>query len=216
VRKGNAFHRVDAALAAYDGAIIQMRSEFDLNPRDPDDRLWVERKLAHMAKIDQFTRSQADVPFTRRYSTEETDYYWNNFRPRFHSIDQSNTLDLKRLLGRYGWFTISKWGEECDKAAWLIAQHADDDLAFQKEVLARLEPLHAIHETNPSNYAYLFDRIAVHEGRLQLYGTQGRCVGPGKWEPDPIENAELVDERRKAVGLGTMIENKRRLRDSCR
>lgn len=116
-------------------------------------------------------------------------------------VDEDNTRWLKAHVGRSGWFTVSKYGAEADKAAWLLVQHADRDVAFQAEVLAILEPLVAAGETDPRSYAYLYDRVAVNSQRPQRYGTQGRCTDAGTWEPRDVEAPEQLDQRRAAVGL---------------
>ncbi len=101
-----------------------------------------------------------------------------------------------------------------------MVQHADKDIEFQKSVLKILENLFPLGETNPGNYAYLYDRVATvpldpSKRILQRYGTQGQCVGPGKWEPFPIEEPNKVDERRRAVGLITMEEYKKMFEEIC-
>ena len=131
-------------------------------------------------------------------------------------IDRENTAWMKARLQEFDWFRVSRFGEAADRAAWLLVQHADEDRALQKLVLGRLEPLVALKETSPANYAYLYDRVAGGENRPQRYGTQGRCVGPGRWEPKEVEAPEGLEERRKAVGLGTMAEYKGRFEDICR
>lgn len=142
------------------------------------------------------------------------------------AIDQENTAALKEIVRRYVWPTISVFGRGADRDAWLLAQHADHDRAFQKQVLAILESLTATGETAASNYAYLHDRVAVAEAeivvdggrvtpardaawpRRQRYGTQGACVGT-RWEPYPLEDPARVDELRKSVGLGPIEEYRR-------
>jgi hypothetical protein len=64
-----------------------------------------------------------------------------------------------------------------------------------------MKPLLVLGEIKPSLYAYLYDRVAVGAERPQRFGTQGRCVGTGRWEPQPIEEPELVDIRRAQMGL---------------
>lgn len=120
-------------------------------------------------------------------------------------IDVSNTQWLKDRLREHGWFTISEHGERAANAAWLLAQHADRDRAFQREVLAAIEPLAAEGEVEPSSYAYLHDRVAVGEGRAQRFGTQGRCAD-GAWAPLDLEDPERVDERREDYGLGPLAD----------
>jgi hypothetical protein len=55
-------------------------------------------------------------------------------------------------------------------------------------------------EASPRDLAYLDDRIRVRSGRPQLYGTQFHDGAAGL-EPLPIEDPELLDERRAAVGM---------------
>ena len=88
-------------------------------------------------------------------------------------------------------------------------------------MLAILEPLAAKGETNPKNFAYLFDRVASSfqnptERKLQRYGTQGQCTGPGTWEPLPVENPDKLDERRAAIGLPPMAEYKMLFVTQCK
>src|SRR5690606_7281333 len=118
------------------------------------------------------------------------------------TLDEENTQWLKAQVSQGGWFTVSKYGADADFAAWLLVQHADLDVPFQTEMLLILEPLVAAKETSQSNYAYLYDRVAVNSGRPQRYGTQGRCTAAGVWEPREVEQREKLDERRAAVGLG--------------
>jgi len=83
-----------------------------------------------------------------------------------------------------------------------------------------LEKLYLSKETSPSNYAYLFDRVAASwsdesKRTLQRYGTQGSCTGPGTWEPIAMEEPDHVDERRASVGLMTMAEYLKLFKEIC-
>jgi len=73
-----------------------------------------------------------------------------------------------------------------------------------------------------SNYAYLYDRVQIRYAdgidgikKLQRYATQGRCSGPGTWEPFPFENPDDIDATRANVGLGTLAEYKSRFKNMC-
>ena len=113
---------------------------------------------------------------------------------------------LERRLAQGGWVRISRDGQAAADAAWLLAQHADRRRDLQKAVLARMEPLLATGDVDGSDYAYLYDRVAVSEGRPQRYGSQGSCHGPGDWRPDPVENPEIVDRLRAEVELPPLAE----------
>lgn len=113
---------------------------------------------------------------------------------------------LKAVLARIGWFDISKYGEDASQAAWLLVQHSDHDRLWQERVLADLEPRVPRGDMQPRYFAYLADRVAVNSKRPQLYGTQGRCVGPDDWQPFETREPEGVDARRAALGLDPIAE----------
>lgn len=215
------FDRVDKDLQVYDETTTRMKTDFSQIPADPKDIEWVKKKIQHMFDVDQYMRKyMMNVPFEKGYTDAEKEYFSNEFGPRFKQIDSENTSDLKGLLNIYRWFTISKFGKVTDKNAWLLVQHADEQPEFQRQVLAILTGLYKSKETRPENYAYLFDRVAasfsdLSKRKLQRYGTQGACTGPGTWAPIPMEEPDLVDVRRAAVGLGTMAEYVAVFKDIC-
>lgn len=114
------------------------------------------------------------------------------------------------------WFKISEFGNETSLQAWLLAQHADLDRAFQKEVLAILEKLYPIGEVDRHDYAYLYDRVTwFGDGKPQRYATQGECKGAGNWQPFPTEDIENADARRASMGIEPLAETKKRLDQNC-
>jgi hypothetical protein len=147
----NSYPRVDADLKAFDQAVAEMNARFSQIHADPRNKEWVQKKLQHMIGVDQHMRNYVDVPFKNGYTKLEEKYFNEQFRPRWTSIDSSNTRDLKALLKIHGWFKVSEFGSITDQNAWLLVQHADLDIAFQKEVLQLLDRLYAIGETSPRN-----------------------------------------------------------------
>jgi len=117
------------------------------------------------------------------------------------ALARANAEWLKGVLARIGWFDISRYGPEASMAAWLIVQHSDHDPAWQSAMLETLRERAARGDMQPRYLAYLVDRVAVNGGRPQTYGTQGRCVGPGDWQPHPLADAEAVDRLRAEAGL---------------
>lgn len=119
-------------------------------------------------------------------------------------VEKRATCALKKIIAQYGWPTISQFGAEADLNAWLIAQHAESDIAFQKEVLAIIGELIKNGESDPANYAYLFDRIAIEENRNQRYGTQYCCDESGCTLYSCEGELEAVNALRKEVGLPSL------------
>jgi len=121
------------------------------------------------------------------------------------SADQWNQKQLRLILSRISWPVISRYGAEADQTAFLIVQHATNDLSFQREILAKLEKLLAAKETGGENYALLYDRVHETEGRMQRFGTQGNCRG-ATWISYPIEDIAGVDKRRAALGMSPLAQ----------
>ncbi len=118
-------------------------------------------------------------------------------------VDCANTAWLRTQINEHGWFDISRYGERADEAAWLIVQHADRTPAFQGEMLIMLEGRAAVGETSPRRVAYLWDRVAVKEGRPQRYGTQMNCQD-GEAQPiGGLEDPEQIEARLAAVGMNS-------------
>ena len=120
------------------------------------------------------------------------------------TIVETNKDVLGRIIKEKGWPVISIYGADADQTAFLIAQHADPDPAFQQKVLKILEKQRRINETSAENYALLFDRVRVAAGKSQRYGSQGSCEGDA-WVPKKIEDPRHVDRLRSSVGLEPMV-----------
>jgi hypothetical protein len=113
--------------------------------------------------------------------------------------DAENQAALRRMLPPSGWFSISVYGPDAAKAAFLIVQHGPADL--QREALHRMAPLLGSKEIDGRLYATLYDRIALAEDHQpQRYGTGVVCRN-GAWAPDRLEDPAGLDARRKAMGF---------------
>ncbi len=130
-----------------------------------------------------------------------------------NTLDARNTKRMKEIVAEIGWPTISKVGKDISNDAWLLVQHADHDLAFQKQCLEMMKQQPKV-DVDSSNIAYLEDRIRVHEGRPQLYGTQFFSEKMGDpMIPRPIEDPNNLDARRKAAGLEPFSEYEKHYKD---
>lgn len=118
-------------------------------------------------------------------------------------LSKKHVEKLREIIQQFGWPTEHNFGKEYAHAAWLIAQHANHDIQFQKESLAIIADLTLKDTPAPHDqvanihFAYLFDRILVNEKKEQCFGTQydknGKLL--------PIKNSDQVDERRNKIGL---------------
>jgi hypothetical protein len=143
-------------------------------------------ELLKMGQHDQEVRHAADQEGMRKWI----------------EVDAANQARLKQIVDQYGWPTYDMVGEEAATDAWLLAQHADSDKAFQLKVLALMEPLVQQQQASAKSYAYLYDRTHTP----QRYGTQGTCVSRTEWQPFEIDDIAHVDERRRALKIPPLAD----------
>ncbi len=153
-----------------------------------------------MSAVDQFARN-AVLDARRGASAEDRAALDGLFRTRVAPIDASHVARLKALLEGRGWFRLSEVGDPAASAAFLIVQHSGD-LPLMERVLRDMEALPR-EEVDGQDYALLYDRTALMQGRPQRYGTQGStCTADGRFAvPADLESPAGVDSRRAAVGL---------------
>lgn len=109
---------------------------------------------------------------------------------------------LKQIIQEFGWPGLRLVGEDGATGAWIVAQHADDEPAFQEQCLVLVKAGYAAHDVPGFHLAYLTDRVAIAFHRPQTYGTQGAPVYT-------LSERNEVDARRAQLGLPTMAETAR-------
>jgi hypothetical protein len=119
--------------------------------------------------------------------------------------DGENLPWLKGVVAERGWPGVSLVGDDGAHAAWLLAQHADADPAFQRRCLDLLTAAVEAGEATVRELAYLTDRVLLAEGQAQVYGTQVTRRGDA-WVPRNLRDAAGVDERRAAANLEPLAE----------
>ena len=166
---------------------------------DLHDKEFVKNMLSSMYQIDQELRKE----FIHDRANLE-------MQTIMHEMDQFHTGTIKAILAVHGWMTISQFGAEADNQAWLLVQHADHDRDFQEQILIKLTDLQQKGETNPRNYAYLYDRVALNSekfGMKQKYGTQLSISAEGEFSLGLHDGSlQELNICRQQVGLG-LIED---------
>jgi hypothetical protein len=123
-------------------------------------------------------------------------------------VDEDNTAWLTELTARRGWPGRTLVGEDGAHAAWLLAQHADPE--SQSAFLDLLRAAVGAGEASATDLAYLDDRVRMHAGQPQLYGTQFIHDQQGL-RPWAIEDPENLDQRRARAGLRPFADYEARM-----
>ena len=119
------------------------------------------------------------------------------------AADTANLPWLRQVITDVGWPGKSLVGEDGAQAAWLLAQHAGRDPAFQRRCLDLLTSAVTRGEATVVQQAYLTDRVLLHEGQPQEYGTQA-IARDGRFEARKLRDPDHVDERRASAGLSPL------------
>jgi hypothetical protein len=122
------------------------------------------------------------------------------------AVDGENLPWLKSVIAEHGWPGASLVGKDGAHAAWLLAQHMDADPAFQRQCLDLLTAAVEAGEATVIELAYLTDRVLLHEGQPQVYGTQVTRTADGEIVPCDLRDPDRLDERRAGVGLPPFAE----------
>lgn len=136
---------------------------------------------------------------------QEDQFSWKSKKDN-KALMIGNTEQLKKIVKQYGCITINTFGEESSHYAWLIVQHSNHDIEFQKSYL---ELMISSKDVLLRDIAYLADRVLINQGKKQIYGTQfDPKTLEGNYSPFPIYKEEALDARRKEMGLCSMKEYK--------
>ncbi len=121
------------------------------------------------------------------------------------ALDRRNTSRLREIVLAQGWPDTASVGLDGVVAAFMLVQHADQDPAFQEEMLPHVEAAHR-HDGLPGEcVAMLTDRILVAKGERQIYGTQSRVVD-GVVKIAAVEDPDNLDQRRAQLGMVPIAE----------
>lgn len=123
-------------------------------------------------------------------------------------VDRANTARMRKIVAQYGWPGYTLAGTDGAHAAWLLVQHAPP--GFQEECLPLLEQAVACGDAAPRDLAYLTDRVLMHRGEPQVYGTQYQVID-GEVTLWTVRDPDRLDQRRAALGLPPEAENRARL-----
>lgn len=190
---------VEAFVAPIKAAIAAEKARQATLPPTSD----VGEQLVRMAQMDQRARDPLDtLDFSLLPEVERERAHaaiWAEIDP----VDRANQARLLELAPAEGWFHPSVYGERPAAAAFLIVQHSNADL--WRRFVPVLEPLARAGEIDGQDYALMYDRLALSEGRPQRYGSQMVCRD-GRYVVNTLEAPEGVDARRAELGMGPLAE----------
>jgi hypothetical protein len=118
--------------------------------------------------------------------------------------DSIDLIKVSRILNTYGWLGPDIVGGDGSVALFAVIQHSD--LKTQEKYLPMMRKAVEEKEADAGNFALLEDRVALREGKKQIYGSQISMDSVGNAWVAPLEDPDNVDKRRASVGLGPLAD----------
>ena len=119
--------------------------------------------------------------------------------------DSINLIKVKTILDTRGWLGEDVVGEQGNTTLFLVIQHSD--IKTQERYLPMMRQAVKNGKAKGSSLALLEDRVALRQGRMQIYGSQiNRDIKTQSYYVSPLEDPDNVDKRRAEVGLQPLAE----------
>jgi hypothetical protein len=151
-----------------------------------------------------------DQSYRKQIDGIEKKYGWESKEMKDHwkiinKKDSINLIKVKSILEKYGWLGADVVGGKGNSTLFLVIQHSDQ--ATQEKYLPMMREAVKNGKAQGSSLALLEDRVALGQGKRQIYGSQiGRDPKTQIYYVSPLEDPENVDRRRAEVGLGPLSE----------
>lgn len=151
---------------------------------------------------------QSDQTYRRQIGEIEEEYGRESDEMKAHwklisETDSLNLIKVKKILDERGWLGPNVVGNQGNSTLFLVIQHSD--LETQVKYLPMMREAVKLGNAQASSLALLEDRVALGQGKRQIYGSQiGVDQETGEYYVLPLIEPENVNERRKEVGLGSI------------
>jgi hypothetical protein len=149
-----------------------------------------------------------DQTYRQQIDGIEKKYGWESNEMKDHwkiinEKDSINLIKVKSILDKYGWLGADVVGGQGNSTLFLVIQHSDQ--ATQEKYLPMMREAVKNGKAQGSSLALLEDRVALGQGKRQIYGSQvSRDKDTKEYFVLPLEDAINVDKRRAEVGLGKL------------
>lgn len=146
-----------------------------------------------------------DQQYRHQIDEIEQKYGWESEQIKNHlkmmdEKDSLNQIVVQKILDERGWLGPDIIGQTGNTTLFLVIQHAD--LPVQEKYLPMMREAVKKGNAKAGNLALLEDRVALRQGKKQIYGSQiGVNPVTGENFVSPLEDPDNVDKRRAEVGL---------------
>jgi len=158
--------------------------------------------LSELHAIKVLDQKYAGIPPKELFEKFGRENAWEIFKKQRDSVALINQEKIKVLYKKYGYLGEKKIGDDGASDFWVVIQHADNDVAFQKEMLKAMQVEIEAGSKDKYNYAMLEDRINTNLNKPQRFGSQLTYNKKGQAIPKiGLVDSTIVDSLRKEYEL---------------
>ena len=158
-------------------------------------------ELDSIYKEDQNDRMQTDdIGKKYGWTSKEIKARWKIINQK----DSINLIKVKTILDTYGWLGPDVIGGQGNSTLFLVIQHSNQKA--QEQYLPMMREAAKNGKAFGGDLALLEDRVALGQGKKQIYGSQIKQDSLGNYSLFPLEDPDHVDERRASVGLQPLAD----------
>ncbi len=163
------------------------------------------RELDSIYREDQKHRQEISVVEKQYgFQSPQMQELWEVIR----KSDSANLVRVTAILDQYGWLGRDVVGGQGNMTLFLVIQHSNQKT--QEKYLPMMREAVKHGKAQGANLALLEDRVALGQGKKQIYGSQIHQDSNGKYFVAPIEDEANVNKRRAEVGLEPLEKYARR------
>jgi len=156
----------------------------------------IREELLKMEQVDQDARTKC--------TSLSADGQVKCFVEIAKAIDEPNTKRITEIFDQIGFPNTAKVGKDGLQAFMILLQHAPTD-GLRIKALKPITAAFKNKELPPMDYANFVDRLRLHQGKKQLYGS-GFDLKDGKMVMSPTEDLKNLEKRRAKIGLPPLAE----------
>jgi len=161
----------------------------------------ITKAMLEMRQKEQDLQAKIDQA-SDQFGDEQALFELDEQQQKMH-LEHMDKLD--GMISSTGWVSSEKYGKTASEQAISIIKNAPAErLGPYLDMLLKAAQT---GDANPADVAYVHDKLLMHRGKKQLYGTQiAFNEKKGINDVYPIQDEANVDERRAKVGLGPLAD----------
>ncbi len=125
--------------------------------------------LNQIKTVDQQFAGLPPTSLQEKYGIKKA---WDIFLKQRDSVSLLHQQQIQALFEKYGYLGYKEVGKEGERDFWIVAQHADNNIPFQQQMLAAMKEELTQQNADSAHYAMLEDRVNVNLNKPQRFGSQ--------------------------------------------